>query len=109
MSVRAIRARPRARRSNGEAQEKHERFSARLSAAQKGLLQQAAAIEGRTLSDFVLAHAQEAARRTIREQAILRLSERDSIAFMQALLSPWEPDAALRADIQEMHNLLGEQ
>lgn len=87
--------------------EKHDRFSARLSTVQKELLQRAADIEGRTLTDFVLAHAQDAAQRTIKEQAILRLSERDSRAFVQALLSPWEPNAELRAEIEEMHALLG--
>lgn len=87
--------------------DKRDRFSARLSAVQKGLLQQAADIEGRTLTDFVLAHAQEAAVQTIREHAILSLSARDSLAFMQALQSSWEPDDELRAEIQQLHGLLG--
>jgi uncharacterized protein (DUF1778 family) len=88
--------------------EKQERRSARLSATQKALLQEAADIEGRTLTEFVLTHAQEAARRTIREHAILRLSERDSLALMQALLAPWEPSADLRAEAQRMRDLLGD-
>ncbi len=87
---------------------KQDRFTARLSTVQKDMLQQAADIEGRTLTDFVLTHAQEAAQRTIREQAVLRLSKRDSIAFMEALLSPWEPDEELRANIREMRDLFGD-
>jgi len=87
---------------------KQDRLTARLSTVQKDMLQQAADIEGRTLTDFVLTHAQEAAQRTIREQAVLRLSERDSIAFMEALLSPWEPGEELRADIREMRDLFGD-
>ena len=41
------------------------RLEARVSAAQKSLLQQAAALSGRTLSEFVVASAQDAARRVI--------------------------------------------
>jgi len=88
--------------------DKHDRFSARLSAVQKDILQQAAEIEGRTLTEFVLVHAQEAAQRAIRERAILRLSGRDSIALAQALGSPWEPSEELRADIRHMRDLFGD-
>lgn len=86
----------------------HKRFQARLSARQKQILEMAAAIEGRTLSEFVLTHAQEAAQRTIREQLMLSLSERDSSAFISALLSPWRPSQELRIEIQHMRDLFGD-
>lgn len=87
--------------------EKRERLSVRLSASQKGLLQHAADIEGSTVSEFLRAHTLEAARRTIGEHAILRLSERDSLVFAQALLAPWEPGADLHAEARRMRDLLG--
>ncbi len=90
------------------AADKHDRFSARLTAVQKDILQQAAEIEGRTLTEFVLVHAQEAAQKAIRERAILRLNERDSIALAQALGSPWEPSQELRVDIRTMRDLFGD-
>ena len=69
-----------------------ERLEARLPASLKRTFQRAAALQGRTLTDFVLAAATEAARRVIREHEVLELSERDQLAFAEALLDP--PPAA---------------
>ncbi len=51
-----------------------ERFDVRTTPEQKRLLKRAADLQGRSLTDFVLVSAQEAARRTIAEHAILHLS-----------------------------------
>ena len=72
------------------------RLEARLSAAQKGLLQQAAALSGRTLSEFVVVSAQDAARRLIAEHESIRLSREEQLAFVQALLQPPAPNARLK-------------
>jgi len=64
--------------------------------------------EGRTLTDFVLTHAQTAAQRTIETESLLVLSERDTAAFMSAMHSPWEPSQAVRDDIRTMRTMLGE-
>jgi uncharacterized protein (DUF1778 family) len=72
------------------------RLEARVSTAQKSLLQHAAALSGRTLSEFVVASAQEAARRVIAEHESIRLSREEQLAFVQALLSPSEPNARLK-------------
>ena len=45
------------------------RLEARISVEQKAVLQQAAALSGRTLSEFVVASAQEAANRVIQDPA----------------------------------------
>lgn len=71
------------------------RLEARVSATQKSLFQQAAKLSGRTLSEFVVASAQEAARRVIEEHETIRLSRAEQRAFVQALLSPPEPSARL--------------
>ena len=50
--------------------------------------QGAAEIQGRSVSDFVVAAAQEAAHRTIEETQIIRLSVEDQEAFAEAILNP---------------------
>jgi uncharacterized protein (DUF1778 family) len=72
------------------------RLEARISLEQKALLQQAAAILGRTLSEFVIASAQEAARCVIQEYETIRLSRAEQIAFVSALLDPPPPNERLR-------------
>ena len=72
------------------------RLEARISAAQKAALQHAAALSGRTLSEFVVASAQEAAAKVIQERESIRLSRAEQTAFVKALLAPAPPGAALR-------------
>lgn len=72
------------------------RLEVRMSAAQKSLLQHAAALSGRTLSEFVVTSAQDAARRVIAEHESIRLSLEEQLAFVQALLQPPEPNARLK-------------
>jgi len=72
------------------------RLEARLSSEQKALLQHAAALSGRTLSDFVVASAQEVATRVIQEHETIRLSRAEQIAFVTALLDPPAPNERLR-------------
>jgi uncharacterized protein (DUF1778 family) len=73
-----------------------ERLEARLTASQKELLQQAAELEGRSLTDFVIDSAQTAARHVIRDHQLLELTARDSEVFVNALLNPPAPNAKLR-------------
>ncbi len=73
-----------------------ERLEARITAEQKALIQRAADLQGRTLTDFVIASVQEAARRTIEDMEVIRLNTADSRAFAEALLAPPKPNRALR-------------
>ena len=72
------------------------RLEARVSAAQKSLLQHATALSGRTLSEFVVTSAHDAARRVIAEHESIRLSREEQLAFVQSLLQPQEPNARLK-------------
>jgi uncharacterized protein (DUF1778 family) len=72
------------------------RLEVRVSVAQKGLLQRAAALSGCTLSDFVVASAQDAARLVITEHESIRLSREEQLAFVEALLQPPEPNARVK-------------
>ena len=72
------------------------RLEARISVEQKTVLQRAAALSGRTLSEFVVASAQDAASRVIQEHETIRLSRAEQIAFVSALLKPPAANARLR-------------
>jgi uncharacterized protein (DUF1778 family) len=73
-----------------------ERLEARISRDQKILFQRAAALQGRTLTDFVVASVHDAAVRTIEQMQIIRLNGEDSRAFAEALLDPPGPNQRLR-------------
>jgi uncharacterized protein (DUF1778 family) len=72
------------------------RFDARLNEEQKVLIQRAADLEGRTMTDFVLHSAEAAAERTIQERAMLILSARETETFVNAILNPAKPGPVLR-------------
>ena len=72
------------------------RLEARISVEQKIVLQRAATLLGRTLSEFVVASAQDAASRVIQEHETIRLSRAEQIAFVSALLAPPAANARLR-------------
>jgi len=82
------------------------RFDARLNEDQKTLIQRAADLEGRTMTDFVLHSAETAAERTIGERAMLILSARETEAFVDAILNPAEPGRVLRAAARQYKNSL---
>lgn len=75
---------------------KSERVAMRLTPLVKQQLERAAIIEGRSLTDFVVAAALEAARSTIERTHVIRLSMRDSDRFLAALANPPDPNDALR-------------
>jgi uncharacterized protein (DUF1778 family) len=83
------------------------RFDARLNEEQKTLIQRAADLEGRTMTDFVLHSAETAAERTIEERAMLILSARETEAFVDAVLNPAEPGSVLRAAARQYKKNLG--
>ncbi|MFN8008415.1 MAG: DUF1778 domain-containing protein [Terriglobia bacterium] len=76
------------------------RLEARISVQQKKLFQKAASIQGRTVSEFVVASAQEAARSVLEDFESIELSARESKAFVKALLNPPAPSERLRAAAQ---------
>src|SRR5262245_46114476 len=72
------------------------RLEARIAPNALAMLKRAAEIQGRSLSDFVVAAAQEAAQKTIAETQIIKLSLEDQRAFADAIINPPEPTPALR-------------
>ena len=70
------------------------RLEARISPEALAMIKEAAEMEGRSVSDFVVAAAQEAARKTIRDVRTIRIAREDQEAFFNALLNPPEPGSA---------------
>ncbi len=64
------------------------RIEARITPDALAVVKRAAEIEGRSVSDFVVAAAQEAAYRTIEETHLIRLSVEDQRRFVELLLDP---------------------
>ena len=71
------------------------RIEARITPDVLTLVKQAAEMQGRSVSDFVVYAAQEAAHRAIEETQIIRLSAEDQRRFVDLLLNPPLPAPAL--------------
>ncbi|WP_411961469.1 DUF1778 domain-containing protein [Mesorhizobium sp. CO1-1-3] len=84
-----------------------ERLEARITADQKSLIEHAAALQGRTVTDFVLTSVQEAATRAIEEHQRLDLSVRDSRAFVDALINPQPVNDRLRETVRRYRQATG--
>lgn len=72
------------------------RLEARLPTSVYALLKRAAELKGRSISDFVVNAARDAALRAIEDEGIIRLSAEDQARFAKALILPPAPNAALK-------------
>jgi uncharacterized protein (DUF1778 family) len=72
-----------------------ERLEARVAPETLAVVKRAAELQGRSLSDFVVAAAHDAATRAIEETQMIRLSVEDQRAFAAAIIDPPEPVPAL--------------
>ncbi|HXZ01245.1 MAG TPA: DUF1778 domain-containing protein [Stellaceae bacterium] len=97
----------RAMSGKSTAKARDERLEARISREQKALFQRAAELQGRTLTDFVIASVHEAAVRVLEETQTIPLSVEDSRTFAEALLNPREPNARLKAAARRYLKLVG--
>jgi uncharacterized protein (DUF1778 family) len=83
------------------------RLEARISTDLHTMLKRAAELQGRTMTDFVVAAVQDAAQRAIEQADVMRLSLADQACFAQALLSPPKPTPALKRAFARRRKLLG--
>lgn len=83
------------------------RLEARLPLDVHAMLKRAAEIEGRTLTDFVISAATDAARKSIEESQIIRLSVADQRAFVEMLLNPPPLSPALERAKEHHERLFG--
>ncbi|MGL3711087.1 DUF1778 domain-containing protein [Leptospirillum ferriphilum] len=72
------------------------RLEARISPDLHAMLKRVAELQGRTMTDFVVAAIQEAAQRALEQSEVVRLSLADQECFAHALMSPPQPSKALK-------------
>lgn len=82
------------------------RLEARISTDLHAMLKRAAEIQGRTMTDFVVAAVQNAAQQAIESAEIIKLSMSDQVFFAQALLAPGKPAPALDRAFARRNKLL---
>jgi uncharacterized protein (DUF1778 family) len=84
------------------------RIEARIAPDVLAIVKRAAELQGRSVSDFVVAAAQEAASRAIEENHIIRLSVEDQRAFAEAILDPPAPSKGLLRAAEAYRTLIKE-
>jgi uncharacterized protein (DUF1778 family) len=77
--------------------QRDQRLETRVTPGQKELIERAAHVQGRTVTDFVITTLQDAARKVIEDSAVWKLSEDQQKAFVEALMDPPAPNRKLRA------------
>lgn len=70
------------------AHSKQERINLRLATDSKHKLERAAALEGKTVSKFILDNSIAKAEQTIARHDTMQLSQQDALRFLQALSEP---------------------
>jgi uncharacterized protein (DUF1778 family) len=86
---------------------KEDRLEARITPAQKHLIARAAALRGTSITEFVVASAQEAATAAIKESELLSLRGEARDAFVKAILNPPSPNQALRKAARRYRQQMG--
>ncbi len=82
---------------------KSARIERRVSREQKDLIERAATLSGRTVSEFVLAHVEVAAKKVIDEHEKLHLDQMQSRILVDALLAPKKPNKKLKLAMEDYH------
>jgi uncharacterized protein (DUF1778 family) len=85
------------------------RLEARLPHDVMARLKRAAEIQGRSLTDFVVAAADEAACRAIQETEIIRLSLEGQRQIAAAILDPPAPTRALKEAVMRHRKLVSQE
>ena len=86
---------------------KEERLEARVTPAQKRLIERAAALRGTSVTEFVIASAQTAAADAIKDSEMLTLREEAGQVFINAVIHPPAPNKAARTAAQRYKKNMG--
>jgi len=86
---------------------KDERLEARVTRKQKKLIAQAAALRGTSVTEFVVASAQEAATEVIKDYRLLSLHGEAGEVFVNAVLNPPAPNEAARKAARRYSEQMG--
>jgi len=82
------------------------RLEARIAPEALAIVRRAAELEGRSVSDFVVAAVQDAAQRRIEETQIIRLSVEDQRRFAEMILDPPPLAPAMERAIERYRTLI---
>ena len=86
---------------------KEERLEARVTPEQKQLIARAAALRGSSVTEFIVASAQQAAIDTIKDFELLTLHGEARDVFVNAVLHPPAPNEAARKAAQRYKEQMG--
>ena len=86
---------------------KRERLEARVTPEQKQLIARAAALRGSSVTEFIVASAQQAAADTVKDFELLTLHDEARDVFVNAILHPPAPNEAARKAAQRYREQLG--
>jgi uncharacterized protein (DUF1778 family) len=86
---------------------KQQRLEARITPDQKRLIERAAELRGTTVTEFVVASAQQAAADTIKDFEVLTLRNQARKVFVNAILNPPFPNETARAAAPRYKSQLG--
>ncbi len=84
------------------------RLEARVDAEIKARWQQAADLQGITLTDFIIISLQESASKIIQQHQTMKLSKKDTKAFVDAILNPPQPNENLIAAAKEYKKIMAD-
>jgi uncharacterized protein (DUF1778 family) len=73
-----------------------QRLEARVTPAQKELIERAACVQGRTVTDFVVSALQDAAKQAIADHTVWKLTQEQQKLFIDALMDPPAPNQNLQ-------------
>jgi len=76
--------------------QRDQRLEARVTPDQKELIERAAYVQGRTVTDFVVGVLQQAAKQAIAEHTVWKLSQEQQKVFIDALMDSPAPNQKLR-------------
>ena len=82
------------------------RLEARISHDLHGLLRQAADLEGRSVTDFVVAAVLQAASEALAKAHFIQLAQVDQVQFAKSLMTPAKPKPALKRAFENRRKLL---
>jgi len=86
---------------------KNARLEARIAPDIHAVIKRAAEIQGRTLSDFVVSAARDAAIQTIEQTEVILLSQEDQKRFASELIDPTPLSPAMERAIKKHKELVG--
>lgn len=84
------------------------RLGFRVDENTKRLVERAAELEHRNVTDYCLTALTDAARQTIEQHSSLLLSEADRVAFFDALVHPPKPNARLKRAVRRARERIGQ-